>query len=592
MAHRSLPYLRLLVIALFTFNLLNPVMAGSVENTLSKWGVKSKDSNSIPINSASRLQPMTRKYAYWLAIKYIPDFFDDKTTKDYVTKELKDTRHYYYRLGGVGSNKPWLTESEIRDRNPDLAAPEFMGRYRQTIRQFSSGLSDRVRLTINLGQATYNAAKGLTVFNTGGGKTNFAGQSYIKDPNDYSYLLRYFGREETDRFADRLSGRMLGEGANVKDGSVQPRLAPGTRIPAIMRSVPNYVMLYLALDRDLTIDGIPMSQREAEKFLNKYQRATGTMAAFAEVDVVVKGAIRLPAKGGASAIGKHYVTLIADVKEKGRNSYGPDILGLRLGMSEKKARSVMQRQRFSSRASTDDPRPFHDATLQWTRDDTHGIALYYLYSGGEKRLAAVSRRLYFDNKNTRIDQVRDGLRKKYGKESQASASGTLLWVGKGKSGTRSCKRLEKKLAERTDWSRKWKAPRVRGSQSMSTGSAQSVSQACMSKYGFKPGMMPGAGTFDISKMMGLQQCMSQQAGKMIPGSSGRKQRATMMIAKEGAPQDYQKFASCGPVIIASQHNDASGKLTDVSLVLFDPAWLAELPAYLFKQSGSTGDIQF
>ncbi|HEC27150.1 MAG TPA: hypothetical protein ENI67_07055 [Gammaproteobacteria bacterium] len=280
------------------------------------------------------------------------------------------------------------------------------------------------------------------------------------------------------------------------------------------------------------------------------------------------------------------------MKEKGRNSYGPDILGLRLGMSEKKARSVMQRQRFSSRASTDDPRPFHDATLQWTRDDTHGIALYYLYSGGEKRLAAVSRRLYFDNKNTRIDQVRDGLRKKYGKESQASASGTLLWVGKGKSGTRSCKRLEKKLAERTDWSRKWKAPRVRGSQSMSTGSAQSVSQACMSKYGFKPGMMPGAGTFDISKMMGLQQCMSQQAGKMIPGSSGRKQRATMMIAKEGAPQDYQKFASCGPVIIASQHNDASGKLTDVSLVLFDPAWLAELPAYLFKQSGSTGDIQF
>ncbi len=331
MAHRSLPYLRLLVIALFTFNLLNPVMAGSVENTLSKWGVKSKDSNSIPINSASRLQPMTRKYAYWLAIKYIPDFFDDKTTKDYVTKELKDTRHYYYRLGGVGSNKPWLTESEIRDRNPDLAAPEFMGRYRQTIRQFSSGLSDRVRLTINLGQATYNAAKGLMVFNTGGGKTNFAGQSYIKDPNDYSYLLRYFGREETDRFADRLSGRMLGEGANVKDGSVQPRLAPGTRIPAIMRSVPNYVMLYLALDRDLTIDGIPMSQREAEKFLNKYQRATGTMAAFAEVDVVVKGAIRLPAKGGASAIGKHYVTLIADVKSVTLNSPAEYVYDARQG---------------------------------------------------------------------------------------------------------------------------------------------------------------------------------------------------------------------------------------------------------------------
>ena len=57
-----------------------------------------------------------------------------------------------------------------------------------------------------------------------------------------------------------------------------------------------------------------------------------------------------------------------------------------------------------------------------------------------------------------------------------------------------------------------------------------------------------------------------------------------MVGPEGDPETYAKYETCGPVVIALLNTDTKGKVMDASFVLFDPAWIAQQPAFFFKSA--------
>jgi len=62
----------------------------------------------------------------------------------------------------------------------------------------------------------------------------------------------------------------------------------------------------------------------------------------------------------------------------------------------------------------------------------------------------------------------------------------------------------------------------------------------------------------------------------------------MMIGTGGSPQDYAEYSSCGPVVISLFNHGAGGRLKDASFILFDPALIANQPAFAFKGDMGTG----
>ncbi len=217
------------------------------------------------------------------------------------------------------------------------------------------------------------------------------------------------------------------------------------------------------------------------------------------------------------------------VEEEDRVPYGPDILGLRLGMTWGDADKLIKREMDLSKAESrkhvvmaTEPRPFKDGRLYFSKEGDHGVAFYHMRNNDNERVAAVSRRLYFDGKGESSVPVRKALVEKYGKVDWSKGN-TLLWATSGgpSLGAR-CAKLADKLLPAELSRKKWKS-----------------------------------------------------------GESGSL-RTIFMIGAEGTPGDYSMYEACGPVLIARLNKNKSGKIKDMSMVLFDPSWIASQPAAAFK----------
>lgn len=273
--------------------------------------------------------------------------------------------------------------------------------------------------------------------------------------------------------------------------------------------------------------------------------------------------------------------------------HGPDILGLRLGMPMNDANNLIRRQSLTKNTISKETRPFEKAALYWSDDANHGIAVFSLMNGGFERVAGVSRRLYAGNKKTTASQVISGLRNKYGKEQWSSGNKKLLWTfpdGSQKPSAKLCSGLTKLIEPRAGWMREWSAGdsrrqerEQRQSRSMERVGRQ---QECMAKHG-----MPT----NPAAMQEFARCMQNlPAAPAASGVStgGNGARLPMMIRPNGSPGLYANYKACGPVVVAELNSDGTGMLTDMSLVLINPDWVARQPAFAFKSGKGGGQIDF
>lgn len=278
-----------------------------------------------------------------------------------------------------------------------------------------------------------------------------------------------------------------------------------------------------------------------------------------------------------------------------RDVYGPDILGLRLGMSLNDANNFIRRQSVKQNTTLKDTRPFEKAALHWTKDANHGIAVFSVVNGEHERVAAVSRRLYMGDKKMTAGQVISGLRKKYGRELWSNGNQTLLWAfskGSKKPSAKMCSGLVKLIEPRSGWNRTWgpgkkssKASKQRQSTSMARVGRQ---QECMAKHGMPSS--PATMQVFASCMQGLT--TNASAPSQSGGKSGVSARLPFMIKASGNPKLYARYKACGPVVIARINKGRKGVLTDMSLVLFDPDWIARQPAFAFRSGKGESRIAF
>ena len=292
-----------------------------------------------------------------------------------------------------------------------------------------------------------------------------------------------------------------------------------------------------------------------------------------------------------------------------REPYGPDVLGLRLGMTEVETRDLLRRQQVKGFAQSTEARPFEEATLQWTREGNHGIGLFFVNNGDKynKKVAAISRRLYADGNNMTAEQVVGGLREKYGRELWSGSKDTFLWTfpdGSNKASAKMCSGLTKLLEPRAGWTKDWGGGRSsdsrqtrREKREQDRAAKMTAYNACISEFGGAGA--PMSSPPDMAKMQELQRCIQEMKAGSAPASSGSSEssggkgvRLPMMVPETGSPATYEPYKGCGPVAIARMNKDGSGALSDVSLVLFDSEWIASQPAFFFKSSKSSSQIQF
>jgi len=288
------------------------------------------------------------------------------------------------------------------------------------------------------------------------------------------------------------------------------------------------------------------------------------------------------------------------VKQPVRDAYGMDILGLRLGMPFNDARKYVQKESFARGVTLKDTRPFEKAELHITEDRNGGLATFFIRNGEFERLAAVSRRLYFDEGEMPASKVKAGLRKKYGEESWSRGNDVLLWLDSAaKVSPKSCSGVVDLIDERDGWNNGgWRLGSRRASRRDpaigASMDANQVRQQCMSKYGMQGGGVPGPDM--MAQMQNLQRCMMEQMAGITPTSptKGKEEsrRLPMMVKMTGSPEQYSRYSACGPVLVAKFNNGKSGSLRSLSLVLFDPDWIARQPAFAFKGKNEDNEVRF
>jgi len=302
---------------------------------------------------------------------------------------------------------------------------------------------------------------------------------------------------------------------------------------------------------------------------------------------------------------EHNSVVKACIEEPTRAAAGPDILGLKLGMTKADATNYIRRQNVKYSATLSDTRPFEKATLNWTEDASHGIALFTLTNGGSERVAAISRRLYVEEKKISPNQVIDGLQQKYGNPGWANKSETLLWTfssNSSNSDPKMCSGLVKLVNQRSGWSREWNTAPIgntkRERRDANQMTRMNAYNECVAKFGTSYGATAG-GQPDMAKMLELQNCIK---GGGPPGSAGtsndtrdspnKNARFPMMITESGSNEVYREYKNCGPVIIAQINNNKEGYASDISVILFDPEWISHQPKVAFGKAENTGGLKF
>ncbi len=142
---------------------------------------------------------------------------------------------------------------------------------------------------------------------------------------------------------------------------------------------------------------------------------------------------------------------------KARRAYGPDIVGLRLGMAPTAARAILaERTGAESLESLGDARPFDRAELAIGNYGTRGLVAFWLATSSGMRLAGVSRRLYFGRDRPDADSLEKVLRDKYGKPDWSDGKRVHVWhPAARRADSDLCGELADFVQPRDGWSAPW-----------------------------------------------------------------------------------------------------------------------------------------
>jgi len=288
-----------------------------------------------------------------------------------------------------------------------------------------------------------------------------------------------------------------------------------------------------------------------------------------------------------------------------RQTYGPDIVDLRLGMEDGQAQQIVM-QRFGQKgyraSGLEKAGPFDRAMLFWdSKTADQGIALFMLRNHGEDRIAGISRRLYFGENKPKKSKIVAGLRKKYGTET-LSKGNKLLWAfpqDGEQIGKQTCVPALDLVSPRGQWQMEWRPP---GSamnyktqyQQSNASQMQSKILQCVTKIQAKY-----QAEFSSGNQSKMQQTMAKMQQEMAacqnasfstsagsPTATAQQPKASdvrmpLMIGTGGSPEIYNKLKACGPIIVTVL-NTKGNQVKDASFTLFDPSWIGLQPTFLFE----------
>jgi hypothetical protein len=289
-----------------------------------------------------------------------------------------------------------------------------------------------------------------------------------------------------------------------------------------------------------------------------------------------------------------------------RETYGPNIVGLQLGMESKEARSIVINELGNNEgARLKKARPFEGGMLRWTEDANRGIALFYINNNDRNLVAGVSRRIYFGDNGPAPTDIIDGLRKKYGAETWSDGDRALVWAfptGSEITSTNGYADLVEQLAPRANWTGPWKPRGLTGEEKLQSMQKESENaennlkcvQNIMNKLGSVHG---GSGENEYMKVFNEEKAIcDQKFGPKSPTQKTGGPRLPLMIRAEGNPGVYAQYKASGPVVIVLINKDVNDQVKDASFILFDPAWMASQPAFVFESgagsSGAQAEIKF
>lgn len=302
-----------------------------------------------------------------------------------------------------------------------------------------------------------------------------------------------------------------------------------------------------------------------------------------------------------------------------REVYGPDVVGLRLGMPINEADNAA-RKRFSEgymNARHNRPYPFDSSSLMWDRKAANqGIALFALQSQGNQYLAGISRRLYFGEDGPKKSGIVKGLRDKYGEEASSSGN-TLVWAfppeGSKLTDKSKCAPLAKMVKARTGWESKWQPPidhaALQAKIQSKSNEARAKLNACSLRVQkiytekFEDASESKINKLSIEMQEDLTECQQEYSAATSNLSTAqaddREVRSPLMI-EGGNRKGYRSYRSCGPILVTKFNPRKNGQLKDASFVLFDPGWVGRQPGFMFqspkkpekKSGGQGGAIDF
>ena len=215
-----------------------------------------------------------------------------------------------------------------------------------------------------------------------------------------------------------------------------------------------------------------------------------------------------------------------------RAAYGPDILGLRLGMNRGDA-DVIRRRELEIRSGQMRPAAksplFEQGTIYFSADQSHLLAIENLDNFGQPLAAVIGRRIHFGGGGQPADALLESMIAKYGAPVWRDGR-HVLWAFDG------------------------------------NGQAKK-----------------GAALQQCSKLVGM--LGDPQWNGMSGRDDGISKLAPPTVAAGAARADFAALADCGVVVIARFGGPSGDAVQDASMVMFDPAWIAEQPDIAFPAPG-------
>lgn len=230
-----------------------------------------------------------------------------------------------------------------------------------------------------------------------------------------------------------------------------------------------------------------------------------------------------------------YASFLAScMSQAQRAPYGPDILGLRLGMERGDADNLRLRvldiaetEKGAQRRTAAEPLPFDEGSLNFSAARDHLLAVYTLDNFGKPLSAVISRRLFLGPRAQPMDALVAAMSERYG-DPLWNDQRHFLWSF-------------------TEDGR----PRRDAAAQTCSGLVDLLVDAEWQTYS----------------------ALDEEITRLAPPT----------LSARASPSDYAAFADCGVVLIARFNELPDGNVGDFALTLFDPGWIAEQPTFAFTE---------